>query len=104
MEYLEAPCEIPVNGLQSPTKRSIFLAGGISGCPDWQSYAVRQLSDLPVRIYNPRRKEFPEKSENLQDDPKNEQDARAQITWEFEALATSDIILFWFPEESICPI
>ncbi len=92
MDYFEAPASI------LPTsKTKIFLAGGISGCPDWQQHAFTELQDFPVCIYNPRRQDFPQ-------DVTNDDHARAQIEWEFNALALSDIIVFWFPKESVCPI
>jgi hypothetical protein len=31
-------------------------------------------------------------------------DPLAQITWEYTRLNMADIIAFWFPQESICPI
>ncbi len=95
MDYFEAPIE--VQNLKPQFKKRIFLAGGITGCPNWQQQAVTQLRDLPVCIYNPRRKDFPE-------DLNDSADTRAQIEWEFATLTMSDIILFWFPKESICPI
>ena len=62
MEYIEAPNKVK----HRPTKSSIFLAGGITGCPDWQKHVVTTLRDLPVRIYNPRRSDFPEHLNNKQ--------------------------------------
>jgi len=95
-EYVEAPD-------YSFTTRNdafrLFLAGGITGCPDWQSYVVKQLmfskSLAPVILLNPRRKNFP------MDKP---EEAKEQIRWEFEALNAANMILFWFPEETLCPI
>ncbi len=91
-DYVEAPSK----ALVEPVQHSIFLAGGISGCPDWQTHAISQLSHLPVRIYNPRRRQFVEHFDKHH--------TREQIEWEFKALKASDIVLFWFPYESICPI
>jgi hypothetical protein len=34
---------------------AVFLAGGITGCPDWQAELVRMLADVPVALLNPRR-------------------------------------------------
>jgi hypothetical protein len=74
----------------------LFLAGGITGCPDWQAEIVDRLSDIEdLTILNPRRADFPI------DDPSA---AEAQITWEFRHLRQATLILFWFPKESICPI
>jgi hypothetical protein len=74
---------------------SLFLAGGITGCPDWQTEAVRVLSDVAVTLLNPRRPHFPI------DDPAA---AAEQIRWEHDALRQATAILFWFPAETLCPI
>lgn len=93
MEYVEAP-----NNPPSTTQLvNLFLAGGISGCPDWQSQLIAALKDIPVRVYNPRRQTFDA-------DPSDEKAARTQIEWEFKALSLCDIVVFWFPKESVCPI
>ncbi len=82
--YVEAPA---VYGGSERTV--VFLAGGISGCPDWQADAVNQLADLPIAILNPRRADFPI------DDPSA---AEGQIRWEYEHLRQADVIVFWFPD------
>ena len=86
MELITAP-----DSVDSPV--DLFLAGGITNCPDWQSEIVQQLNHLPVRIANPRRVEVfkPE-------------DEERQIMWEHDALKDTGCILFWFPEETLCPI
>ena len=75
--------------------KSIFLAGGITGCPDWQTEMAERLSDAPLTILNPRRKNFPI------DDPTA---AFTQISWEYNALRVADMILFWFCKATLCPI
>jgi hypothetical protein len=75
----------------------LFLAGGITACPDWQGEMIRLLDPLPREwvVLNPRRAQIP-----IHDaDP-----AVAQITWEHHALRAAKAILFWFPKESVCPI
>ena len=72
----------------------IFLAGGITGCEDWQSKVVNLLSDLDITLVNPRRKNWVD----------SEKEATRQIEWEFEHLYAADNILFWFPHETLCPI
>lgn len=89
MVYVEAP-----NTIESD-KKSIFLAGGIQKCPQWQKYIVRKLYNLDIVVFNPRRENFPI------EDPSA---AEAQITWEFIHLRKADIISFWFCAESIQPI
>jgi hypothetical protein len=71
----------------------LFLAGGISNCPDWQEEAVNLLDVIPGVVLNPRRgTDF------------SEAEAEQQIEWEHEALSTVPKILFWFPKETLCPI
>ena len=75
------------------SNKSIFLAGGITNCPDWQSVVVDGLKHLSgVTIYNPRRPVY--------DADKEEE----QITWEFCQLANADVILFWFSKGTVNPI
>jgi hypothetical protein len=89
MRYFEAPQEYTTE------RKSIFLAGGITGCPDWQQEVARKLVDMDVALLNPRRKDFP-----IEDPAASE----AQIKWEFTHLRQADAILFWFPKETLCPI
>lgn len=92
MQYVEAPNEAPSG---SP-KPSVFLAGGITGCSDWQKIVVENLAHVSaLTLYNPRRENFPIH------DPKA---AYEQIKWEYEHLRKADAILFWFPPETLCPI
>lgn len=74
----------------------LFLAGGISNCPDWQAEIIKDLKNIKnLSIYNPRRKDFPMDNVNA---------AESQITWEYNKLKESDIILFWFSKGSLNPI
>lgn len=75
--------------------KSLFLAGGITNCPEWQFGVADQLDGENRLIFNPRRRDFPI------DDPNA---AQEQIKWEFDALRVADSILFWFPHETLCPI
>lgn len=84
--------------LQSPCSRSVFLAGGISNCPDWQEGVAQRIAaevDNCI-IYNPRRLDF--------DMSAYEEVSRQQIVWEYHALRFSTVNLFWFPSETLCPI
>lgn len=92
MFYIEAPNE---NYGDFPHKPSIFMAGGITGCPDWQREMRDALINVDAVFYNPRRANFPI------DDPEA---AEAQIAWEHKYLHQSDAIMFWFPCETMCPI
>lgn len=69
------------------TYTSVFLAGGITDCPDWQAEAVDLLPD-DVLALNPRRPHFPIHDPDA---------SRQQIEWEFTHLHEADAILFWFP-------
>lgn len=91
MEYVESP----KNHIRTSSRKAVFLAGGITDCPDWQSELTGLMKDLDITILNPRRKNFP---------IQNPQASREQIRWEFEHLRKADIVIFWFPKESICPI
>lgn len=71
MRYGEAPDEHEGPG------PSVFLAGGISGCDDWQARAAAMLAGSALVVLNPRWKNFP------MDDPTV---AEAQIAWEFRHL------------------
>src|SRR5882724_7144555 len=88
-EYIEAPAQYTGAG------PSVFLAGGITGCPGWQDHAASRLGDLPLAVLNPRRADFPI------DDPSA---AEAQIAWEHRHLRRAAAALFWFPSETLCPI
>ena len=73
----------------------LFLAGGITDCPNWQQEAIKLLKDSQWQLLNPRRDDFPIGDPNA---------AQAQIEWEYGALRAADGILFWFPKETLCPI
>ena len=95
MEYLEAP-EDPSLRPDLP-RPFVFLAGGITSCPDWQQRIRELLEDFPQgTLLNPRRANFP------MGDP----DAgRIQIKWEFDCLwESTDIFTMWFSNGSIGPI
>lgn len=89
MQYIEAP------SVTEPIQTSVFLGGGISGCPDWQAYVVKRLVGHPMSIFNPRRKHFP------MGDPDAD---RVQIPWEFKRLQKAHINAYWFAKETVNPI
>lgn len=83
--------------ISSPTEQSgpsLFLAGGISGCPNWQAEILLSLSSVELTVYNPRRTEFPIEKKAIQE----------QIEWEYIHLRKASAIAFWFPAETLCPI
>lgn len=89
MKYIEAP------DIYDGLGKSVFMAGGITGCPDWQGEIAQRLEGADGTLLNPRRANFP------MDDPSA---AAFQIKWEHEHLRKASAILFWFPSETLCPI
>ena len=79
----------------------IFLAGGITGCRNWQDDCLKELDYIchnkNVWVYNPRRQFF-----NLSDPNA----ATEQIAWEFKHLEEMDIFSMYFcaSETSVGPI
>ena len=90
MKYIEAPNTYN----QDLLGNSMFLAGGITNCPNWQQEMAQLLSSTNLTLLNPRREDF----------PIGDQAAFGQIGWEHNALRAVKSILFWFPRETICPI
>lgn len=86
MRVVEAPNKYPEHC-------DLFLGGGITGCPDWQAEMVEMLAIQSGVVLNPRR------STDFTGDI-----AVEQIQWEYQALRSVDTVLFWFPEETLCPI
>ena len=75
----------------------IFLAGGISNCRNWQDEFIRTTFEThqQVLFVNPRRENFDVNNLALTDE---------QIEWEFNQLNLASITVFFFCEETICPI
>jgi len=101
LEIVEAPNESKHNY----RRLKLFLAGGITNCPDWQKIIIEKLQKVEneydkevidiLTIFNPRRENFPIHDPNA---------SKEQITWEYEKLVESDIIVFWFSNGSLNPI
>lgn len=79
-----------------PGEISLFLAGGISQCEDWQSEVIKVLKDIEstsmpalknLVIFNPRRSTF---------DINNKNETVKQIHWEFERLEHVDLFTIFF--------
>lgn len=85
----------PENSLAASFETSLFAAGGITNCPDWQAEFVAKLSDTNLIIYNPRRDEF---------DVRDPSVSSEQIEWEYQRLKRADLVSFWFCKETLCPI
>ena len=88
-KHIICPQELEVS---SP---SVFFAGGISNCPDWQSDLADLLAEENVTAFNPRRPDFPMNDPSASD---------AQIKWEHRYLKHATAVSFWFPKETVCPI
>jgi hypothetical protein len=95
IKVMEAPNKDKVDGFK------VFIAGGITNCPDWQSFIIEKLKthDKDIKeniiLFNPRRKNFPIHDPNA---------ANEQIKWEYDRLKESDMIIFWFSKGSLNPI
>ena len=80
-----------------------FLAGGITGCGDWQAESGKYIranwsrfgGSAPLTVFNSRRESF--------DISKKEESAK-QIRWEDTMMNTSHIVSFWFCKETVQPI
>lgn len=103
MKVYQAPDK--VDWYELAKRKSIFLAGGITGCDDWQSDLVEELQDLDdsglfdlrgLVIFNPRRDDFDVMDMTVKVE---------QIKWEHKCLEKCDICSFFFPaSESVQPI
>lgn len=77
------------------TDSALFIGGGITGCPNWQSDFLDKIKNLNILCLNPRRQDFDVTNPNMEIE---------QIEWEFQHLQAANAIVFWFPEETLCPI
>ena len=95
IKYVEAV----IDYIPEDNELTLFFAGGITDCPNWQKelleYLAPRLKDYNLTVFNPRREIFPIDDSNA---------AKEQITWEFNFLRKANIISFWFPKETMCPI
>ena len=103
MKIYQAPDK--VDWFEVAKRKSIFLAGGITGCDDWQSDLIEELRNLDADglvdlgglvIFNPRRDNFDVMDMGVKIE---------QIRWEHKCLEKCDICSFFFPaSESVQPI
>lgn len=98
MRYIQCPNEYKPETLR---EQVIFMAGGITGCPDWQSDIIRDMYlkqsqgfILPYTMINPRRDNF--------DITKGS--SEEQIEWEHRHIEMSNWVFFWFPKDGKCMI
>jgi len=96
VEVVTCPAEYKQSGRG---ELRVFLAGGITGCPDWQQEVIRKIiangKCEDIVLLNPKRDSW---------DTSDKSATEFQIKWERRYLLAADLILFWFPSETLCPI
>ena len=94
-QYIEAPNEPKIEN-----NESIFLAGGISNCRDWQKEMVELLSvNDNLTVFNPRRENF-----KVFKGSSGYLESEKQIAWEHKYLRKASQIAFWFSRETVQPM
>jgi hypothetical protein len=76
----------------------IFLSGGISNCPDWQTELIKKLDgrlDEKYVIVNPRQRNFPSYDRQAKEN---------QAKWELEQMRGCQVVVNWFARETTNPI
>ena len=91
MKLYRPPAPIPAEDL----RKSLFVAGAITGAVDWQTDFARDLSATDLTLLNPRREIY---------DALDPDALRAQIRWEHDGLRAASAISFWFPAGALCMI
>ena len=91
--YVKSPT---VYSSKLPDDITVFLAGGITGCPNWQAEIENKLGNSPYVLFNPRR--------DGQFNTLQPEWGVQQIEWEHHHLEKADYVLFWFPKEGQCMI
>ncbi len=66
---------------------SVFLAGGITNCENWQDKVIKELEFEDVTVFNPRQATF---------DITDKTASIKQIAWEYERLEKMDIFSIYF--------
>lgn len=98
-----------INREQLPEHIDLFMAGGISGCWNWQDALYQavayhldrllptgwELDNKPFTIASPRRAHGLEKDGNA---------AAEQIAWEYEAMGRTALTSFYFTRDTVQPI
>lgn len=73
--------------IEKPIYTSVFLAGGITNCKEWQKEVIEELDNEYISIFNPRQEYFDISDKNA---------SYKQILWEFERLEQMDIFSMYF--------
>lgn len=75
--------------------RSIYLAGGIKGCPDWQQEAMTLLSGMNLEVENPRIDSFV-RGDNAE--------YRSLVRKNRLTLDSCESVVVWFPKDQLTPV
>ncbi len=78
---------ITAPSIEIPKFISVFLAGGITNCKEWQKEIIRELEFEDISLFNPRQKHF---------DVSDKFASYKQILWEFERLEKMDIFSMYY--------
>lgn len=80
----------------------VFLAGSIEmgAAPDWQAEMERNLADLDIDFYNPRRDDWDPTLVQSADNPP----FREQVEWELDGLALANLIVLYLAPGTMSPI
>lgn len=70
-----------------PIYTSVFLAGGITNCKEWQKEVIKELEFDDISVFNPRQEHF---------DVTDKSASYKQIVWEFERLEQMEIFSMYF--------
>ena len=78
---------ITAPSIEKPIYTSVFLAGGITNCKEWQKKVIEELEFEEISIFNPRQEHFDVSDKNA---------SYKQIQWEFERLEQMDMFSMYF--------
>ena len=78
---------ITAPSIETPKFTSVFLAGGITNCKEWQKEVIEELEFSAISVYNPRQEHFDVSDKNA---------SYNQILWEFERLEKMDIFSMYY--------
>ena len=78
---------ITAPSIEIPKFISVFLAGGITNCKEWQKVVIEELKFEDISLFNPRQEHFDVSDKNA---------SYKQILWEFERLEKMDIFSMYY--------
>ncbi len=78
---------ITAPNIEIPKFTSVFLAGGITNCKEWQKVVIEELKFEDISLFNPRQEYFDVSDKNA---------SYKQIIWEFERLEKMDIFSMYY--------